>query len=149
MTKESQQKLREWAQHLYIHQSKNQTEIAAIVGVTDATISNWCKEGAWKEMRQSVLTTRDAQLRRLYAQLDELNCEIIARAKGQRFANEKEAKVIMSLSTAIKSLETELSISDYMDTFKDYNDWLRGFDLSEAQRQIVFHNQFINSKLGK
>lgn len=136
-----------WAQDLICKQGMSQKEAAETVGVTAVTMSKWHKQGNWEALKQSMLTTRTAQLDRLYMQLDELNTLIMQREPGKRFADAKEANTISQLTTSIKKLETEASISDIVEVAKRLGDWMRSQNHPNTLAVVNICNDFIKDLL--
>lgn len=141
------QQKREWAQLLYTRENKLQKEIAEIVGVSAQTINSWVNKYNWDKLKQSMLITREEQLRRLYMQLDELNTFIMNRELGQRFANSKEADSISKLAVAIRTLESEANIADIVEVFKRFLNWLRSFSPEKAREIAPVTDDFIREML--
>ena len=71
---------RELAKILYTQQRMSQKDIALKVGVTEKTITKWKTEGNWDKLKESLLITKDSQIRMLYTQLENKNQEIATRA---------------------------------------------------------------------
>jgi DNA-binding XRE family transcriptional regulator len=134
---------REWAQLLYTREGMLQKEIAEKVGVSAQTITKWVAKYKWEKLKQSMLITREEQLRRLYMQLDELNTFIMNRDEGQRFANSKEADSISKLAVAIRTLESEANIADVVEVFKRFLNWMRSISPQKAQEIGAITDDFI------
>lgn len=68
----------EYAKHLYTEKNLSQKEIAQKVGVTEKTLTKWinANDGAWKKLKRSLTTTKAAQIKSFYDQLERLNQEI-------------------------------------------------------------------------
>jgi transposase-like protein len=126
----------------------DQSELAVRVGVTPQTISRWKKKHGWENMRKSLLTTRQEELRRLYDQLKELNDHIRSKPEGQRYANSKEADTITKITSAIRNLETEVSASQTIDVFMKFNEFIQNVeDLQLAQKIVELQDAFVKSLL--
>jgi len=138
---------KEWAQLLFTREGMLQKEIAVKVGVSPQTIVKWVQDGAWNKLKQSMLITREEQLRRLYMQLDELNNFIMTREEGQRFANSKEADSISKLAVAIRTLESEANIADIVEVTKRFLNWLRPVSPEKARDIAGIFDDFIRSIL--
>ncbi len=70
---------RELAKILYTQQGMSQKDIAQKVGVTEKTITKWKETENWDKMKESLLITKDSQIRMLYTQLENKNQEIATR----------------------------------------------------------------------
>lgn len=71
---------RELAKILYTKQRMSQKDIAQKVGVTEKTITKWKEAENWDKMKESLLITKDSQIKMLYQQLENKNQEIATRA---------------------------------------------------------------------
>jgi transposase len=138
---------KEWAELLYTRQGLTGKEIAAKVGTTEATVSKWKALGKWDNLKASLSVTKGEQLQNVYEQINELNASIKLKDQGKRFASASEADTLSKLSATAKSLETETSISEIVDTFVGFNDWLRAVDAEQAKQFIVLQDAYIKTKL--
>lgn len=77
--KKTEQK--EYAKFLFTEKNFTQKEIAEKAGVTEKTLIRWINEneGEWKKLRQSMMTTKAAQIKGYYEQLDRLKDHINTR----------------------------------------------------------------------
>lgn len=140
-TAEEIQRLKDHAKLLYVVQGvTNQKELAERVGVTVATINKWINadEEMWKRLRESFLITKESELRRCYMQLTELNDKIMSRSAGERFANSKEADILVKLTATIRQMETDTSIADIMEAHKKLINFVRQDDY-ELAKTITEH----------
>lgn len=139
---------KEWAQLLFTREALTQKEVATRVGISEKTMSKWVNENdkQWERLRQSIIVTKEEQLRRIYEQLDELNYMISQRDKGARYANAKEADTMVKLTSAARNLETEASLSDIIEVSKRLLNWLRGFDLEKAKQMSGIIDSFIKDQ---
>lgn len=48
------------AEHLYVYEQKEFTEIAKTVGVNERTLRTWAKRDHWKEKRENYLRSKEA-----------------------------------------------------------------------------------------
>lgn len=138
---------REWAEQLITQQGLTQKEVAEKVGVSTVTLNKWYAKYKWEDLKQSMLVTRQMQLKRLYMQMDELNSDIMDREKGKRFANSKEADTLSKLAGTIKTMETEASIADVVEVSKRFLDFLRGFSPAKAIEIAGLFDDFVKHLL--
>lgn len=132
MAKHSDQRLK--AKSLYLTGQYDQKEIAGLVGVSEKTISKWKNDEDWDSLKESLLTTRENELRRLYKMLRILNDAIDDRSDTGIPINSKEADAVLKLSTAIKNLELETSIADKVEVGMDFINFVRKDDLEFSKR---------------
>lgn len=138
---------KEWAKLLYVKERLSQKEVAAKVVVSTVTMNKWVKAGNWDALRQSMLVTREEQLRRMYMQMEELNTAIMGRKEGERFANSKEADILSKLTVSIRTLESEASIADIMEVAKRLLAYLRPVNAQKAQELALVFDDFIKDTL--
>jgi transcriptional regulator with XRE-family HTH domain len=137
---------KEWAYLLFVKEEMTQKEIAGKVGVSEQTISKWVTVGEWDTMRVNILQSKKEQLMRYYRMLDKMY-KILD--DENRVATKDEINIISKINRSIKELETNTSIRMFVDVFRQYFEWLRATDLSEAQRQIPYADTFIKTRLSK
>lgn len=133
----------EWAEQLITQQNLTQKEAAQKVGVSTVTMNKWYKKFGWEDLKQSLLVTRQSQLKRLYMQMDELNTAIMNRPEGERFANSKEADTLSKLAGAIKTMETEASIADVVEVSKRFLNFIRRSSPDKAIDVANMFDEFI------
>lgn len=143
---ESMQRKQDYAKLLFTVQGVTVgKELALRVGVSEVTISKWRNAEGWEQLRASVIITKEAELRRLYMQLTELNDYIFSREKGSRFASSKESDTLVKLSAAIKQLETDTSVAETMEVLKNFIIHVREDDFTKAQEITQLADVFIKS----
>jgi DNA-binding XRE family transcriptional regulator len=140
---------REWAELLYSRTMMTQKEIAERVEVSEHTLGKWKEQFNWDQLRTSFYITKGQQLSRIYQQIAALNNSISERPDGERFANTREADIVCKLAGAAKTLESETSISDIVDVFIEFTDWLRENDFNRAREISELMDAFIKHKLIK
>lgn len=138
---------KELAKLLFVNEKLSQKEIAQRVEISEKTLSRWVNDGQWRKLRQSLLVTKEEQLRRIYEQIDELNTAIASREPGQRYANTKDADTLSKLTSAAKNLESEASISDIVSVAKRFLNWLRPLDIEKAKEISSLIDAFIKDQL--
>jgi len=138
---------KELAKLLFVNEKLSQKEIAQRVEISEKTLSRWVNDGQWRKLRQSLLVTKEEQLRRIYEQIDELNTAIASREPGQRYANTKDADTLSKLTSAAKNLESEASISDIISVAKRFLNWLRPLDIDKAKEISLLIDAFIKDQL--
>lgn len=107
---------RDFARTLYLHDPDlTQHEISVRTGVKPHTVGEWIKKEGWDKLRRSRLATRQKSLANTYAQLEELEADIMRREEGKRIPNMVEAKIQLQLAAKIRQLETTLSAAEVMD----------------------------------
>jgi len=143
--KRSQKK--DFAKLLYIKESLTQKEIAEKVGITEKTLSLWINKENWSQLKTSLVITKEEELRRIYIQINEINNSIETRENGQKFSSPKEADTISKLAAAARAMESDASLSDVIEVFKRFINWMRAIDLDKAKEIIVYQDAFIKTLL--
>lgn len=138
---------KEYSELLYTRHGMTQKEIAAKVGVSEKSISKWKEKYDWDTLKASYSVTKQQQLKDVYAQINALNEMIRRRDPDERFATPSEADTLSKLAATAKSLETETSIHELVNSFQAFIEWLRPLDLAKAQEFIDLQDQFIKSRL--
>lgn len=138
---------KEWAKTLFVNERLTQKEIAMRTGVSEKTLSLWVNKENWDALRVSLTITKDAQLKRLYAQLEEINTAIEKRDEGLRYSNTKDADIIVKITTAIKALETETGVAEIVEVFTGFNNWFKNIDLAATQQYIKLQDEYLSTKL--
>lgn len=121
------------AKVLYTREQLSQKIVAERVGISANTMSKWVAEFNWDALRKRLLISKEEQLNNLYEQLEVLNDEI--RSSESKRPDTKQADVLVKLTTAIRTLETELAIADLVEA---------GIRFAKHLQGIVSHDELLN-----
>jgi hypothetical protein len=136
---------KDFAKILFVNDNVSQKEIAIRLKVSEKTIGKWSKDEDWDKLKKSLLVTKDNQLNMFYDQLDFLNTNI--KGRDYKIASTKEADVISKITSAIKKLETELSIGETVEVAKQLIQFVRSQDVVFANQLTKYCDVFINQKM--
>lgn len=103
----------EEAHALYMETNLTCEQIAERVGVNAKTVYAWSKKAEWKVQRAANQVTRKQLIVSYLMQLQSLN-DCIAKREEAPYPNSKESDQITKITKAIKALEKDLSLSDYI-----------------------------------
>ncbi len=134
---------KELARTLYLKERLTQKEIAQKVAVSQQTLSKWVREEDWEALRAGLTVTKDEQIRNLYRQVEELNRVILSRSEGERFATTAECDSLGKLAAAIRKLENDVGISDFVGVGIRFMEFIRRTDLAEAQKLAGYWDAFL------
>lgn len=137
---------RDKAKSLYLTGQYSQKEIAAIVGISEKTISKWANDATdkWEEMKTSMLTSRTNELRRLYKMLQNINDSVDEKTTLKIPINSKDADAILKLTSAIKNLEIETSIAEKVDVGTDFINLVSKEDTVLAKQISKWFDIYLN-----
>ena len=138
---------KDWAKTLFLREGLTAKDIAIRIKVTEKTIGVWREKGNWDTLRANLAVTKAEQLYHVNQQLNELLTHIRNKEEGKRYASSTEADTLSKLAGTKKSLETETSISDVVNVFVGFNDWLRTVDLDKAKEFIILQDGFVKTLL--
>lgn len=135
---------REWAQVLYTKERLAQKEIASKVGTSEKTVSAWKEKYGWDKLRQSLLVTKEEQIRRIYHIIDTLT---EAAEMDVLLGSTKMADMLVKYTASVKNLETETSLAQIIDVGTRFLDFLRAEDLHRAKDIAPLFDAFIQQTL--
>lgn len=156
-------KLRRTAYEYVVEQGKTQKEVAALLGITEKCMSDWAKEGNWRELRktrQSAASTARENIQRLISLLSEkrlnteyqineaidagdTDLEIKLRKEAARVSNEMayQNKALGELNK-----EKEATLGMYVDIFDDIFSAMRAYDFDLFEKTIEFQTVHLRRK---
>ena len=134
---------KEWARMLYTKQELSVTDVANTVAVQETQVLKWAKEDAWDNVRCSLLISKQTQLKRLYTTLEKLTRTI---EDADKEVNPKDIDLAIKYTTAIKSLEPEVTVSLIIDIAELFITWLRKRDLHFARAVATHFDAFIKQR---
>lgn len=135
------------AREIYLLGNYTYEEIAQKVGAQRQTISRWAKAGNWDDLKAGMSVTREEILKRMYQHLNNINEAILAREPKLRQPDTKEADVMVKLAAAIKSMETDVGISDIISVGMRFGEFLRRVDLEKAKEFIRLWDLFLKEQI--
>lgn len=135
------------AREIYLLGSYTYEEIAQKVGAQRQTISRWAKAGNWDNLKAGMTVTREAILSRMYQHLNNMNMAILEREPSKRQPDTKEADVMVKLAAAIKSMETDVGISDIISVGMRFGEFLRRIDLEKAKEYVKLWDVFLKEQI--
>jgi hypothetical protein len=134
------------ARLLYMESTKTQKEIAAIVGTTEHTMSNWVERFNWKVERGANEVTPDKIVADFLVMIAEFKDKL---REEKRFPTPAEADAINKLAATVERLDKKLNPSIMMNVFMRFNDWLSLIDPDLAKRSAEYQLQFVQSVLNE
>lgn len=148
MKGDEKKRLQEYAFTLY-RDGHFQKEIAKKIGVNENTIKAWKEKLQWDSQKASFIISKEQELIRIYAQINELNTAIASREEGTRYASSKEADSLTKLAAAAKSLEGDLGLSEIVNVSKALLDYIKPIDFEAGEILSKYIDMFIRSTLAK
>lgn len=140
---------KEKQEYAFLLFSKNEgltlEQIAEKCEVHPNTITRWRKKNKWDETRETLLTTRQEQLRRLYMQLKELNDHIMGKPEGERFANKSEADSMTQITRSIANLEKDMSASMVIDVFIPFLQFTAKVDPELSKKIVELQDAYVKT----
>lgn len=135
------------ARDIYLLGNYTYEEIAQKVGAQRQTISRWAKSENWDDLKAGMSVTREQILKRMYQHLNTINEDILKRETGKRQPDTKEADVMVKLASAIKSMETDVGITDIISVGMRFGEWLRRIDLDKAKDFMKYWDLFLKDQI--
>lgn len=135
------------AKDIYLLGQYTFEEIADKVGSTRQTISKWCKEGQWEELKAGMTVSREQILKGMYSQVNEINKAIQQKDAGQRYATPAQADTLAKLSAAIKKMEMDTGISDLVSAGIRFAEWLRPIDMGKTKEFVALWDAFLKEQI--
>jgi hypothetical protein len=134
---------KEWAKLIYSKQNKTAKDVALEVNIDESQVRLWEAKEAWESHRAYLLSSKANQLDLLHDQITKLN----ARLKSEETPNAKDMDLFIKYSTLAKALEEYPSVSDVIDVFEPFIQWLRKKDQSLTKKLIVHLDAFVRQRI--
>jgi uncharacterized protein YjcR len=135
----------EEAHALYMETNLTCEQIAERVGVNAKTVYAWSKKAEWKVQRAANQVTRKQVIVGYLMQLQKLREEIDARAQ-RPYPLPAESDIIAKVTKAIKSLEKDLSLSDYITATEELMRFAMRINENATRAFIPVIKEFIQLK---
>lgn len=131
-------KLRQWAAHLYITEGYTQKGISEHIGISQVTIGKWKEADKWEEERNAIL----ASPRKIKAVLLQ-ELQKITNGEG----SDIDADALSKVSKVIRELDGKISIELIHAVFKELDTWLSEEDPQQAVIALKYHKKFLIHKI--
>ena len=126
------------AQDLFINTDMTLKEIALMVGVSDKTVSRWRDLGKWQELKAATGLSANNIIRGIYGKMAKMLEE------GEKFSPDGMAKLAATID---KINPNKTSVSQYINVFKEFSNFLLKHDVKLAHNVVDFQKQFIDEKM--
>lgn len=158
----AQAKRKDFAKILFVQNYNSATEIAEklwtkegqseearkrAIHAGEVTVRKWIKEEAWADLRTSLSITRDSNIKNLYNQLSTITNNIAQRSPEERVATKEEADMMAKIADIIAKLETEIGISEIVNTGMQFLDWIKNHDIGAAKEVCAYWDEFLKFKM--
>lgn len=140
MTKEQK------ARNLYFQTDMKQTDIAAIVGISDKTLYRWIVQNNWKQMKEAAKLAPLAIVEMLYKQLYDLNAAICGRESP--IPTLQEAETTRKLINSIDKLKRQASLSENIQVLMGFTTFLNKFDNDLAKQVVIHADHYLKERIG-
>jgi len=141
MGKKSEFRLK--AKSLYLTGQYTLKEIADLTRVSERSIITWKQTEDWDSLKESLLTTRENELRRLYKMLANLNDSIDEKTQSNIPINSKDADAVLKITAAIKNLELETSIAEKVEVGTSFINMVRKEDLNLSKKIASWFDAYL------
>jgi transposase len=162
-SKPNYDKLKLMAYQYVVEQGKTQKEAAAILAVTEKTMSDWAVDGNWRELRkarQSAISTARENIQSLISLLSEKRLNLEYKINEAKDGSDKDLEIRLRKEAAQVSNEmayhnralTELNkdkgitLGQYVDTFDDIFSALRTYNIDLFEETIEFQTLHLRRK---
>ncbi|MDR1155287.1 MAG: hypothetical protein LBL04_11320 [Bacteroidales bacterium] len=161
--KKEYEKLRRSAYEYVVVQDCTQVQTAKILGVSEKTLSDWARDGGWRELRkarQSAVSTANSNLKNIISLLSEQRLKIEqeiheaqnAEDRGSELELRRKANLISDdLSKLNKTLRDNdksggITLGIYIDIMDDIFNNLRIFNMDLYEQTLEFQTMLIRKK---
>lgn len=121
MSRKQQQDKKTTAKALYLS-GMSMEDIADKVGVTRPTVSRWCNDDGWKEVRAAKNITRPELVNKLLLAIDNLIEQVNDKQDPALLATLGDK--LSKLSSVIQKLDKKASVVDAIEVFIAFGKWL-------------------------
>ena len=121
ISRADREKQRALARSLYLS-GMEQKEISEKIGASRTSVSKWCVEGNWKEIRAAKSVTRTELVNKLLLTIDSLITQVNASGDPTLLAGLGDK--LTKLASAIEKLDKKAGVVDVIEVFMDFSRFL-------------------------
>jgi DNA-binding XRE family transcriptional regulator len=138
---------RDKARNLFFETGLTQGQIAALVGISEKTLSHWSSEEGWKRLRQLARQAPLVMTDELYNEVSELNEAIRSREPGKRFANMAEAEVRRKTLLSIKYIKEQQSPQANIEVLTNFTSFVNQRNVQDAKTLVTHADRYLKGEL--
>lgn len=144
MARSGKEKERKLALELYVSTTKTQKEIAAMVGVSENTLTKWVRDGGWEDLRtakQSTVAEVTRNMVEIHRQRTEQILEEIRAGSTTRYGDE-----LLKMAQAIEKMAGEMSLSHYLQVLEEFMASIPTNDGAFRRKMAEYQAAFLTKK---
>lgn len=138
---------KEIAERLWVKEGSDDDARRRAIRAGEKAVNEWVNREGWDDLRTSLSITRDANIKNLYAQISTITNNIASRDPSERVATKAEADMLAKLADIISKLETEVGISEIVNTGMQFIDWIKSHDIGAAKEVCAYWDEFLKFKM--
>lgn len=135
------------AKELYLTGKYTQKALGDILKVSQTSLTKWKKEDKWEDLKDSILITREAELKRLYKYLSFLNDYTDKLIADGNKPDTKIFDAVSKCTAAIKTLEIDLTIAEKVDVGTAFINLVMSEDVELAKQIVKWFDIFIKQSI--
>ena len=137
--------IEEEAYGLFMNTDLTQAEISKRVGITQKTMSAWVKDGGWAVEKSANSVTRKKVILGYLLQLQKLR-EFIDARTDSAWPTPSESDTITKITKSIKSLDKNLTLSDYITAFEELTKFGMNVNNKAMREALPIIKEFVQLK---
>lgn len=131
------------ARLLYTEHDQCVKEVAFTISADETDVRRWIQEEAWDMRKRSLLTSKKAQLKQLYALLEALSNNM----NNEEQKNAKDVDLYLKYTAAVKNLESDVPVAAIIEVGALFINWLRRKDVELTRTIALQYNTFVDETL--
>ncbi len=119
--------------NLYLGSDLTQSQIAALIGVSQKTVSQYISENKWNLVKERAKQMPALFLEQMNSELEDINDVIARRPKGERHPTLGEAEVRRKIMYSMASIKERQSVGTHMEAIINFLKHVQGENLEHAR----------------
>lgn len=135
------------ARNLYIQSDLTQAQIAAIVGVSQKTISQYISDNRWKLLKERANQVPAIALEQMNCELEDLNELIASRPKGSRHATLHEAEIRRKIMASMETVKDRQSAGTHIEVICNLLTLISAENIEHARILSRYTDKYVSGML--
>jgi hypothetical protein len=131
------------ARELYFNSNLNQSQIAALVGVSQRTISHYISENKWAQLKQRAEQMPAIFLDQMNNELQEINEAIASRPPGKRFPTPKEAETRRKIMYTMAGIKERQAVASHIEVLLNFISYIQRESVEDARRVLRYTDEYL------
>ena len=131
------------ARNLFFQTEFTQQQIAALIGISEKTLSLWANEGRWRRLKQLAKETPAEMIDEMYNEVHRINEAIRSREPGKQFATPQQAEIRRKTFASVKYVQEQQASVSHAEVLINFTTYVLRRNVEDAQLLTKYADDYM------